>query len=141
MRTIIAKASMALSAVCLCGFALYAQSYEANAKIPFSFHIGNTVLPAGEYQLAKFQNQPVILLHNRETGRGNFVDGDFGAENTAHRRGVIVFHRYGNEYFLAEMWNQSGVGTTVPTTKSEKEFMSRPTEIAASIVSIPVRAD
>jgi hypothetical protein len=141
MRTIIAKASMALGAVCLCGVALYAQTYQAAAKIPFTFHAGDTVLPAGEYRVGTTGNKPVIQVRNKETGRTNFISTNFGAENTDHRRAVLVFHRYGDAYFLSEMWDESGAGSRVPTTKSEKEYMSRPNEVAGVVVSIPVRAD
>jgi hypothetical protein len=141
MRTIIAKASMALSAVCLCGFALYAQTCQVSAKIPFSFHVGDAVVPAGEYRLETNGGKPILQLRNKATGHADFVSTNFGTENTAHRRGVLVFHRYGDAYFLSEMWDASGAGSRVPTTKSEKEYMSRPNEVAAVVVSIPVRAD
>jgi hypothetical protein len=141
MRTIIAKASMALGAVCLCGVALYAQTYQVSAKIPFSFHVGDAVVPAGEYQLGATGNKPILQLRSRTTGRGNFVTIKTGAENTEHRRSVLVFNRYGDAYFLSEIWDESGIGSKVPTTKSEKEYMSRPNEVAAVTVYIPVRAD
>jgi hypothetical protein len=141
MRTIIAKASMALGVVCLCGFALYGQSYQLSAKIPFSFRVGNTILPAGQYELGNTAGKSVLQIRNRTTGHGNYISTGFGDENKAHQRNVLVFHRYGDVYFFSEMWNESGAGSKVPVSKSEKEYMTGSSEMAYVYVCVPARAD
>jgi hypothetical protein len=41
----------------------------------------------------------------------------------ARQQPRLVFHRYGNEYFLAEIWNGEGTGTRLVPTKAERDAM------------------
>jgi hypothetical protein len=43
------------------------------------------------------------------------------AAGTPHAK--LVFHKYGDQYFLAEIWNgQSNIGIAFPESKREKEL-------------------
>jgi hypothetical protein len=76
------------------------------ADVPFSFSAGYGVLPAGEYSIAPTGfGQPMLLSNGR---RGV----ELMTPNTTDWREKIsapklVFHRYGDEYFLAEIWTSA----------------------------------
>lgn len=76
------------------------------ADVPFSFSAAYGVLPAGEYSISRVGGQFTLLLCSGERGIELMVPKttewrtDF---NTAK----LVFHRYGDEYFLAEVWSSS----------------------------------
>jgi len=92
------------------GFAVVptnAQSvYGVRADVPFDFIVGNKTLPAGEIIARR--------LNSAEAGPmeiSNLVDGQValrmghrmtGSEATS--RGKLVFHRYGDRHYLAEIW-------------------------------------
>jgi hypothetical protein len=73
------------------------------ADVPFSFSAGYGVLPAGEYNIAPSGLGQVMLLSNGRRGVELMTP-----KTTDWRDNVsapkLVFHRYGDEYFLAEIW-------------------------------------
>lgn len=77
------------------------------ADVPFDFCVGGGVLPAGEYNisLSGWSGQSLALsspLRWIEIVMPLSMDWrtDFDTPK-------LVFHRYGNEYFLAEIWTSN----------------------------------
>lgn len=76
------------------------------ADIPFSFVVGDKVMAAGQYSVKAFsQAGDALLISERDTKESiirltNMLDAD--PNNTRAR---LVFHRYGQHYFLAEVWS------------------------------------
>jgi hypothetical protein len=100
----------------------YAQSY-AKADVPFAFNVGTAQLPAGTYNISVLRpGANEIMIRNGETRAGVLS----GARREAPRNmdSKLVFHRVGNQYFLAEVWRGSSeAGLIVPTSKHEKDLM------------------
>lgn len=73
------------------------------ADVPFSFSAGYGVLPAGEYNIARSGLGQVVLLSNGRRGVELMIPqtADW-RDNVSTPK--LVFHRYGDEYFLAEIW-------------------------------------
>ena len=94
-----------LLAVALCAVAVHAQSGPMlKATIPVDFVIGERSLPAGVYTVKSFGSN--VEGWYDENGRGllliNTIPMGKEAEpNTAK----LVFHRYGETYFLREVWS------------------------------------
>jgi hypothetical protein len=106
---------------------LHAQTVDLGATIPFDFIAGQAVMPAGDYTI---HGQSILYLVRRlDAGlpAGAYVTtvGASGTEENGSPR--LEFHRYGNEYFLAAIWNAaaSGEGRAVPQTVHEKEMAKR----------------
>ncbi len=117
MKRLTMKLFLTFAAVCAWGSALQAQSYRMSADVPFAFHLGASSLPAGAYQLEKpleTQVQSMITPSGRRVLVG-LAGNLFDSRNTPR----LVFHRYGNEYFLSEIWNGKGSGTKLKPTASE----------------------
>jgi hypothetical protein len=36
----------------------------------------------------------------------------------------LVFHRYGDQYFLSQVWSSSGQGNDIPLTRRERDLMA-----------------
>jgi hypothetical protein len=77
------------------------------AHVPFSFRAGGGTLPAGDYSIIEtgMTSEPVLLrvgLRGVELVMPN---------NTGSQNGIstskLVFHRYGDEYFLDEIWTNA----------------------------------
>lgn len=86
-------------AVCMLLFSFAAQAQTVRANIPFAFVAGDRMMPAGEYKLVLDARVGMIQM---------LPEQDVGLYLTAHNcsfgavedRGVIVFHKYGESYFL-----------------------------------------
>jgi hypothetical protein len=83
-----------------------AQSNRVVADIPFEFSVGYKTMPAGEYAVRAVNNQGNALMIQSADGKLAAVrlsDETERSKNNSHAR--LVFHRYGQRYFLAEVWN------------------------------------
>jgi hypothetical protein len=94
------------------------------ADIPFEFSVGYKAMPAGEYSVRTMNSNSTgnALLIQSADGKISALRLSDGTEeakkNNNHAR--LVFHRYGDRYFLAEVWN--GVDKTGrQLLKSEEE--------------------
>lgn len=90
------------------------------ANVPFAFIVGDKTLPAGEYSVSA-----IGIGHDALAIRGiNASDNAVRLANTttrsAERSSTLVFHRYGNTFFLAEVWT-AGEGQVRQLLKSRQE--------------------
>jgi hypothetical protein len=77
------------------------QSLRIPVNIPFAFEVGSTHFAPGTYSLSHLQ-QPflsvrgpsgtALVMNMREAGPSPATEGK------------VVFHKYGNRYFLRELW-------------------------------------
>ena len=92
------------------------------ADIPFAFVVGDQTLSAGEYTL-KATNAPANgLLIQNAGGKSEAMSLTFVIEPNQNRRNArLVFHRYGQRYFLAEVWTGAGnVGRHLMKSRQER---------------------
>ena len=77
-----------------------------SVSVPFAFAVDSYWLPAGDYQIEAGATERAIRIAS--------VDGTHSAvihtvTKQAHSRSVnsrLVFQKYGDEYFLAEVWRK-----------------------------------
>jgi hypothetical protein len=120
-RNLIAVLSLVAMSVLLTATGAYAQSF-AKANVPFEFKVGNAQLPAGTYEI-KVDNASsgAILIENDETSASALSSARREFPRSTNAK--LVFHRVGNQYFLAEVWRSSDAeGMIVPTCKQEKQL-------------------
>ena len=92
--------------------------------VPFAFNVGAQTLPAGHYIVAAMDD--AIRIFNSQTN-GLYVP-THSATRTASDGSKLVFHRYGNRYFLAEIWTRgSDSGWQIPQTSLERELATQRT--------------
>lgn len=75
------------------------------ASIPFDFIVRGRTLPAGKYEISRISDEPVgLLIRNLGDKRDKAV---FETEplyiRTTTSKDELVFHRYGDTYFLSEI--------------------------------------
>lgn len=101
--------------------------------IPFDFHVGGTVLPAGRYDVHP-QQMPGVLFIRSVTGKTGVMILTIAAESGKNRDSAgLAFNRYDNAYFLSRVWTSgSSVGGEIPKTKLEGEY-ARNSAAAASV--------
>jgi hypothetical protein len=123
-RNLFGILSLVVLSMLLSASAAYAQSL-VQADVPFAFKVGKTQLPAGTYEI-RTNCQHMVVIHNPQAGKSAFSQVMPGETSDASPR--LVFHRIGNQYFLAEIWGLGGAAwTNLPTSRLEKEL-----EIAAA---------
>jgi hypothetical protein len=91
------------------------------ADIPFDFVIGNSYATSGTYYVENAGNE-AQLIRRATDNRSQFLITN-PMSNPKERSGkcVLKFHRYGSEYFLAEIW-QGDVGHQLRVTKREGQL-------------------
>lgn len=93
------------------------------AKIPFDFVVGNSKLPAGEYFFgnALTTSDLVLAISNRDSIANTLT---IRAEiRTRTDTSKLIFHRYGDQYFLFQVWQQGTMtGRTIQKSHAEREI-------------------
>ena len=100
-----------------------AQTIHMRAKIPFNFITAGATLPAGEYDIQSFgPSQNMLSIYNRNSSMRKLLRSNPCESLRASSTSKLVFHRYGNRYYLAELWVQGRhSGYQVPQPAREKE--------------------
>jgi hypothetical protein len=103
--------------------AAHGQSTHVRAQIPFDFTVGDKKFPAGEYSIGRAQSGNDALLEVSSV-KGNLTAFRLTSEDLSLARkasDTLVFHQYGDQYFLYEVWPAGGnVGRTLLESRSER---------------------
>lgn len=122
MRTLKALALLAVAGAAVLPAAASAAS-AVRANIPFEFAVAGITLPAGNYQFEQQQNSRTMAVWNLDQRTSVLVLGTPAyARPLARVESRLVFNKYGNRYFLAEVWsaaNAAGVRAVKSRQESE----------------------
>jgi hypothetical protein len=117
--------SLAMSLALLMSAAAQAQTTHLTISVPFEFTAGNVQLPAGEYEVTAVGpwGGPTLSVHNVNSNAGTLVLSTSSRSQKPTADAKLVFHRYGNQYFLAEVWNRnSSVGNQIKINSRQTEL-------------------
>ena len=120
--------TLALVTAVVSANAQLANSGKVVANVPFEFSVGYKSMPAGEYSVQTIASASNGLLIQSTDGKMSALrlsDTNQASKNWAHAR--LVFHRYGERYFLAEVW--SGADNTGHVLRQSQEETSTATEL------------
>lgn len=94
------------------------------AKIPFDFAAGNSKLPAGEYTVKVVEATRMLLVVNTADPHASlFIPANTAQANQIQRGSKLVFNRYGDRYFLSQVWMEgTSRGRQLVKSKGEKEM-------------------
>ncbi len=99
----------------------HAQSRSVVADIPFEFAVGGKSLKAGEYSVRAFTTKGDALLISNQDSNDSAIRLTHSIQaRIVPQRAKLVFHRYGQRYFLSEVWTP-GEGTGWQLQKSGEE--------------------
>ena len=113
-------------AAVMCAPLLPAQDAVEVANVPFDFHVNQATLPAGTYTLLNFGG--TLQLRNEDTRKSILILPP--GRDTGKWEPQLTFNRYGNHYFLEEIWAPGGMGYIMKKTSLERELATgaqRPT--------------
>jgi hypothetical protein len=107
---------------------LQAQVLDSRADIPFAFWLGQKLMPAGAYSIFHLASGAVLL--KGEGKNQNMTSVVFlglpASRPETDLKGKLEFNRYGDTYFLSEVWNPNHRdGCSVQKSNREKELASR----------------
>lgn len=108
-------------AVALSTSAIQAQTLIVG-QVPFDFVLAQSSMPAGNYQVSAISEQ-LDLLRNVDTRESAFMIKAIHIQSAGDHGPMLVFHRYGNQFFLSEIWDgRSNDGIKLQESKREKEL-------------------
>ena len=109
---------------------LYAISSKITANIPFDFMVGNKTLPAGSYRVGRSTTMGMLVIlsldqrgsamfHAHPVRYGNPRSAKWGQDNSPK----LIFNRYGDQYFLSQVWSgeETDDGRRLMKSRRERE--------------------
>lgn len=101
----------------------FAQSSSmTKADVPFAFSIAQNSMEAGQYSITVTDH--VLRIRNDATNKSVMLIAQT-EESEKPQATRLVFHKYGDSYYLAEVWNATGhagaSGIELPASKAEQE--------------------
>jgi hypothetical protein len=98
---------LAMSLTLLMIAAASAQTVHLKASVPFNFIAGHTRFPAGEYELLSTGNaDSALVIRSLDSKPQALVLSNSCESRSAPAATKLVFHRYGQRYFLSQVWMQ-----------------------------------
>ena len=125
-----------LLAMLALGLLLAASAHAQTAlkvNIPFDFVVNGHNMSAGEYRVEALGSAANAISIN---GADKALALTFSCEgNEPASTSKLVFHRYGGEYFLAQVWTAGkSSGRQLPRGSAEREIASGP--YSAQLVAV-----
>jgi hypothetical protein len=112
---------------------------EISARIPFVFMVKDKVLPAGEYTITKIHvdSSPALVFRGEE-GKGRMVVQMLTSESNRPSPDTrLVFHRYGDDYYLSDVWTiGSSTGLRLATSAGEERLTKITAQVNRSTVTV-----
>jgi len=106
----------------LLGISAYAQTVNLKADVPFNFIVSGATLPAGEYTIQGLGDGNAMSIRSSDNKEKRLAMSHRCESLKTAERTKLVFHRYGDRYFLAQIWvagNNSG--SELPKSPREVE--------------------
>ncbi|HET9087532.1 MAG TPA: hypothetical protein VFN53_08415 [Acidobacteriaceae bacterium] len=92
-----------------------------HVRIPFAFRSGLRLYPAGTYSVRVTANGLLQIQGNSASGNTIVRAHDYSGQQADRTK--LIFARYGNRYFLEEIWTaKTGVHMDCVKTSEEREL-------------------
>jgi hypothetical protein len=112
-------ASATLSVALLALVPVVGEAAGVKAEIPFSFSVNGATLPPGSYLVTPNLPTPGAIVVRGATRTVITMLSPRGASENHKPR--LVFHRYGDDYFLRQVWSDGGSGHDLRETSQERD--------------------
>jgi hypothetical protein len=101
------------------------------SNVPFEFVVGDSTLPAGEYRIARaLGNALTIQKADANDSASRLTNEIRPRKDKQHAR--LVFHRYGERYFLAEVWSGAdSMGRQLSKSRQERAIERENSSLAS----------
>ena len=94
------------------------------ADVPFQFHVRNTTLPAGRYMIHELEGSDltVMQISSADGKLSALFDVESAQAKTTPEKSELIFNKYGDQYFLSELFDEGEVdGSKLVTSDAEKK--------------------
>lgn len=120
MRKQILNVVVTLSVIATLSIAVFAAlNNKVKANVPFDFMVNGKTLPAGQYVIESRSGQNLLMIRSWEAKQDvGVITMRFEVKDDTEPQ--LVFHRYGNQYFLAQVIGDTS-GSELPKSKAERE--------------------
>jgi hypothetical protein len=98
-----------IATVLLSAVSVYVQAQERpllTATVPFTFTVENSNLPAGAYTVSILPPYNMIKVQSADGRKATMISAIPSRKSGESKQAKLVFHRFRNEYFLAQVWEQ-----------------------------------
>jgi hypothetical protein len=97
------------------------QSRAIRGNVPFEFIVGDKSLPAGEYMVKSMTSGgEVISIADSDAQRSTLRLTNNLVSKGKPPSARLIFHRYGNQNFLAEVWSGEATGKQLKKSSQER---------------------
>jgi hypothetical protein len=106
-------------------------------QVPFDYMAGNHQFPAGSYTIESDASAGTVLIRSAGEGPAAFILTFSAGENKDNAHVRLVFNRYGERYFLSQVWPAGVAGRGLRKSQQEVELAkagSRP-EVLSIVAS------
>ena len=107
---------------------------QVTAKVPFDFIVSNRTFRAGHYDVINVNGagDTLAVREADSNEQAMLVTSSIIANNQRDLRAKLVFHRYGETYFLSQVWLAGrSNGRVLAKTKQERAIERELNKIAA----------
>lgn len=115
----------------------------AKVNVPFGFVANKATLPAGAYTVDLVSNTSsnrILALRSADARVGMLLMGNHATSAKPSENSRLVFHRYGNQYFLSQIWMAGETsGHQFPISRREAELAKNQTPSENVIVLASLR--
>ena len=95
-------------------------SHLITADVPFDFVVADQTFPSGKYTVSKASDNGKVLNIRSLDGKSSAVRlSNSVIDPNAKGYVRMVFHRYGEQFFLAEVWSGDNSGRQLIKSKEE----------------------
>lgn len=99
------------------------------SNVPFEFVVGDATLPAGEYRISRPFGNALTIQTVDANAAAIRLTNEIQSGKSKHPR--LVFRRYGERYFLAEVWNGDASGRQLLKSRQERAIERETTSLAS----------
>ena len=99
--------------------------HTVTAKVPFEFIVGDKALSAGQYSMRAIGVTEEALAIQSADAKNRAIRLTNATAPQRDKRAKLVFHRYGNTYFLSEVSEGGGEGGWHLNKSKQERAMER----------------
>jgi hypothetical protein len=119
-------------------FAAHAQTVVLRADVPFGFYMGKSAMPADSYKVTS-TDRGSIWVQARSSNANHASLTHPAVGNSKSEAPRLVFHRYGDTYFLTQIWTgDPSSGQALPMSPIEKELASNGTPRTLAVIQLAI---
>jgi hypothetical protein len=107
----------------LIGTVAYARDVNLKVNVPFDFVVNGATLPSGEYSVQELEVGNAISIRKADHTAKAMALATRCESRITSEKSKLVFHRYGNRYFLTQIWMAGdNAGQQLPKSRLETEI-------------------